>query len=151
MSLAYHLVTLGAKSVIGLDLRHSQVKPHVPQVTFIQAPFEAWSLDVPLVFVSWPSNCYDEHLLRIVRKTPRVIYLGSNLEGTACGNPVLFKHFCSREVLAHAPDPSNSLIVYGDSLSKPRRHLPEEFAGIQQNTIWYYGELAGRPLPYASY
>lgn len=151
LSLAYRLVSLGARSVIGLDKNPSKVRPGMPQVIFVQTTFEYWALEVPVVFVSWPSNYYNEHLLRIIQNTPRVIYLGSNLEGSACGDPSLFKHLACRDVLVHVPDPRNSLIVYGHRARRPRRHMPEELAGIQQSTIWHYEELVGRDLPYASY
>lgn len=151
LELAYRLVKLGASSVIGIDKARATPDKRYPEVVFVQTEFRYWPLKIHTAFVSWPHNILDEYLLHIVQNTSVVMYLGSNIEGSACGDPTLFKHLCSREVLVHVPDPQNSLIVYGSRLKEPRRHLPEEFAGIKQDKIWHYAELLERPLPYAAY
>jgi hypothetical protein len=103
---------------------------------------------VETAFVSWPSveggkMCRrpDYSLLDPVRKAKTVIYLGNNMDGTVCGSPKLYKHLSRRQVLAHAPERRNTLIVYGRLLrGQERALLPEERAGIDQSRVYRYDE-----------
>ena len=85
------------------------------------------------------SGAPDYSMLEPVRKAKRVIYLGNNMDGTVCGSPKLYKHLSRRQVLAHAPERRNTLIVYGGLLrGRQRELLPEERAGIDQSRIYRY-------------
>lgn len=145
------LQRLGAACVIALD---KESMPELVRAGLIQAQttFEdvAGEHDVaewkrPLVerardltrtidvaFVSWPQNHPSEGLLRLLRRAGVVVYLGSNVNGSACAWPGLFmSEFLFREVLAHVPERANSLIVYGERCEAPRRKLlGEEIAAV---------------------
>lgn len=85
-----------------------------------------------VAFVSWPCNTYGKTvgLERLVQRAEIVIYLGKNLDGTACGSPQFWDHVSKRKVLCFLPAVRNSLIVYGPEITEPRKPLLEEAAGL---------------------
>ncbi len=96
-------------------------------------------LDV--VLISWPCN-WDLEIMHLLRKASKIIYLGCNTGGTACGDSVLFEHLAGREVLAHVPDRYNVLTTYG-SMGATRELLPEEHAALNDYKIWSYTDIYG--------
>jgi hypothetical protein len=79
-------------------------------------------------FIAWPHNTYGKTmgLELLASKAKTVIYIGKNLDGTACGSPHLWDHLSQRKVLCFLPAVRNSLIVYGRVLKEPRQLLREE-------------------------
>ena len=131
LSNTHRLLRLGASHVVAVDKeRHPTGTFSCPKrVTLIQSYFA--DLEVPpegirVALLSWPVNYHMKGLISILRECNIVIYLGSNTDGSACGWPGLWKHFQGREVLAHIPHRSNSLIVYGNTLQGENRSLVGE-------------------------
>lgn len=95
--------------------------------------------DVALFF--WPVNYNSTDMVTIERLFRNVIYLGSNVNMSACGSIGLWRDFASRPILEHIPDARNTLIAYGalyDVLGRPLVH--EEYAAINNNEVHtYYG------------
>ncbi len=95
-------------------------------------------LDVVVLF--WPIN-HPCGLTELVARARRVVYVGQNLGGTACGDPALYGHFLGRELLRHIPDRQNTMLVLGDPLSTPRPPTGEEQGGLDQTTVHPFGEF----------
>lgn len=114
--------------VSGLELRAA---------SFEQIAREGPTFDVAVV--SWPINYTQRGLLTLVKRARVVIYLGSNLDGSACGTPDLFESFLTRELIACVPDPRNTLLILGGH-SKLREPTGEERAGMDQTRIYSYEE-----------
>jgi hypothetical protein len=137
--LAADLLRLGAKQVVAIDKNPYRKK--APQgITPVTCYFEAYPSPIDIAFMSWPQNTFDAGLLNICRRARIVVYLGRNTGGQACSFSTLSQHLATRQVLAHAPDEYNSLIIYS-SVLEPRRYLPEEYAAIFQDKMWDHREL----------
>ncbi len=133
------LITLcGAKHVIAIDkngLATRSVRKwraNKGRLTWKGSrPFADCAQERPEVaFLAWPSNYETPGLVTILENAPIVIYLGSNVNGTACGNQELFLHLTKREVLAHVPDARNTLTVYGPARVTGRPLTGEEYAAL---------------------
>ena len=129
------LLELGAFGVVAVD-RSIDVDPcFIPQrVTLRRCEFKDFTDPVDVAFVSWPSSHpHDRYmnLVPILERARLVAYLGSNLNGIACGTPELFNHLMMRRMLAVVPDFRNSLLVCGEKLKALRAPSPEEAAAIE--------------------
>lgn len=137
LTLASRLLTLGADGVVAVE-PHAP-KKHPPQIEVHPTYFADYAETPEVAFVSWPVNYDGIGLVKVLRRAPVVIYLGVNTDGTSCGGSDLWEHLRKREVLAHAPHPQNTLIVYGPK--RVRRPLyGEEWAAIDQSRIYRYSE-----------
>lgn len=87
--------------------------------------------EVDVALLSWPANHMMEGLLPLLVKAKTIIYLGKNTDGTSCGFPALFVYLTIRRLLVHKPHPTNTLIIVGEPLRKPRTPEHEELAGIR--------------------
>lgn len=142
MELARRLKILGAKEVIGIDKEYTRTADVLPEnVRFVHARLQ----DVPLpkvrpevVVVSWPANTRIAGLIDWVWRAQYVIYLGCNLDGTACGTPPLYEAFLGRKLLEHVPDRSNTLLVLGEPLEHPRSPTLEEQAGMDPSRVYHW-------------
>ena len=92
---------------------------------------ESGPMIMDVAFISWPHNTYGKTmgLELLAQRSKTVIYLGKNLDGTACGSPQFWKLMTQRKVLCFLPAVRNSLIVYGPMLQMPRRDLLHEEKG----------------------
>lgn len=152
---AHTLLGIGAMRIIAVDKsdRGGSVLS-TPGIEFNHAPFK--DIDVSLAgirvaFLSWPMNYRMPGLIGLLERSERVIYLGSNTDGCACGWPDLFHHFLGRELVAHVPHKKNSLLVLGDPLDEPRASTPEEYAALSGEMMTFdRANLKGisRFLPY---
>lgn len=137
LALSRELLRLGASKVIAVDKNDMPDPP--PGIQTVKVRFEGLDalqgdFAVPdVAFVSWPLNRVDVGLLNLCIRARRIIYLGCNTGGTACGFPELFGLFRLREVLAYAPDRQNTLAVYEGTRDTFREPLGEELAGMQIN------------------
>lgn len=138
--LSHELVRLGASGVTAVD-KERLPPPLDPRVKTSQASFDDL-LDCTtrkIVFLSWPLNHPDVSLLILTMGAETVIYLGSNLDGQACGFRSFFEHLLHRELVTHEPDRLNTLIVCGDYC--PRRAPTwEEHAALNQQGILRYSD-----------
>lgn len=132
--LSRNLLEWGAREVVAVDKEPLHLPPS--GIRTIRSLFKDLREDVQWAFLSWPINHFDVGLLNIVERAQVVIYLGSNMDGSACGFFQLFQHLTTREVLAHAPRFANTLIVYGAAKVK-REPFPEERAAMSSEMINY--------------
>jgi len=131
---SHHLLALGARCVVAVD-KDAQHYPSAYEdrpITFLHGYFS--ELQVPdaieVAFLAWPDNHHLPGLIEILRAAERVVYVGTNTEGSACGWPGLWDYLHFREPLAYVPHRRNSLIVYGRHLEECERRpqLGEEAA-----------------------
>lgn len=139
---AREMLEMGASRVLAVDKGQmpassdSRLETHI--TLFLDLPPPEGGIDV--AFLGWPQNSSLLGLTELLVRSRKVVYLGSNTNGSACGNSSLFTHFSVREVLAHVPHTRNSLIVYGGWLSHPRKPLPEEWAALHPEHLWSFEE-----------
>jgi hypothetical protein len=140
----------GARHVEAIDQDLVSVPRQLrSQIAFTQSHFYRVGPSTRTAFVSWPIN-HDTYLDRCLVHAPRVIYLGTNMGGTACGYPHFWLSLVQREVLAYVPHAHNTLIVYGDKLKRRRRLMPEEYAALHRDDIVEFDKAHRRkswPLP----
>ena len=125
------LARSGARLVTAVDKEkmpsRRNRKIHLVQDLFID-------LEIPdridVAFLAWPQNMRLLGLIDILRVADRIIYLGSNMYGTACGWPALFDYFTTREELEYIEHSQNSLIVLGQPLETWRSPNAEEQAAL---------------------
>lgn len=144
LALASQLLTLGATTVSALDRNLPRKSPD-PRIFLTQGYFHQYRGDIEVAFVSWPCNWQDRGLTGLLRRTPLVIYVGKNTDGTVCGGEDFWRSLQGREVLAYLPAPDNSLIVYGPRNAN-RPLLGEEWAGLETERIVSYEELEAYPV-----
>ena len=138
LELARQLIALGARGVVAVDKNPTHKR--VPLVRQVASHFHAFEEPIEVAFVSWPVNWQDLGVVGLVKRAPLVIYLGTNMDGIACGTGELYWDLSKREVLAHEPHPKNTLIVYGHR-SVTRDPLPEEIAGMDPTRLYRYREM----------
>lgn len=132
LKLSNELITLGAAKVISIDKKYigGRANNFYQSGVEIRASFfQDIDEDIDTAFVSWPAN-YDNGLLKILKRTKTILYLGKNTDGVACGTPDLFKYLITRKVNIHIPSKRNTLICYSDELVENRYLLDEEAAAI---------------------
>ena len=123
MALAQQLIQLGAKKVIAMDKDIRSLGPN-PRIEVRQGYFHNLFSDllrdaeareeIDIVFCSWPPN-YQTNVEMVIALFERLIYLGANTGGSACGGEWFWKPLLSREVLDYVPSRRNTLCVYGPS------------------------------------
>jgi len=146
LSLATHLLEMGAQKVIAIDktepMEARKLPPDGPLVFCLDTHenylYGNSEIAPEVAFLSWPFSSVDWALLKMASRAETVIYLGTNMGGTACGFPALFGHFLTRELVAHVPHRNNTLIILGGPAKAPRVPLYEELAGIDQSKVYSY-------------
>lgn len=137
LQLSGQLLQLGATRVTAID--RSLPRCHESRITLVEGYFHDYREKIDVAFVSWPCNWQDMGLVRLVRESPVVIYLGKNTDGTMCGGRDFFDALSVREIRAYEPDPHNTLIVYGPK-GVVRQPRGEEVAAQRLERIWSYEE-----------
>ena len=112
---------LGAEKVIAMDKDIRGLGPD-PRIEVRQGYFHNLFSDwlrnpeerdlVDIVFCSWPPN-YQTNVELVIALFERLIYLGANTSGSACGGEWFWKPLLNREVLDYVPRRKNTLCVYG--------------------------------------
>jgi hypothetical protein len=145
LHLAHQLVKFGAEKVIAVDksmhLPYSRLQK-LQGIEFVGKYFHDFHEPVETAFLSWPVNWYDYGLGKILDRAKTVIYLGSNLDGSACGYSDMWMVLSHRNILAHIPSYTNTLIVYGSDFVK-RSRVPEEQAALDQSKVYRFDEVYG--------
>lgn len=143
LQLSKELVDLGALKVVAIDKEAPFSWKGDPRIEVRRAYFHAIKDEpIEVAFVSWPSNYVDWDLIRLVSRAQQVVYLGKNTDGTSCGSVNLFEHFMTRELVGHAPDRPNTLLVYGQPQESERDRVGEELAALTTfQRMWNYEEL----------
>ena len=122
-----------ASLVTAIDKSAPALIPVEEKLFFIHQPFSQVKVPghIDVAWVSWPANYYCPGLLSLLKVASTIVYIGSNLNGNACGTLELFRHFCQRPILEHVQDYSNSFVIYGESANKSREEgLWEEYAAV---------------------
>ncbi len=135
---ARRLLSLGAHHVIAVDRVTLPPPRDGEAITTMETLFRR--LQVPsegirVALVAWPINRVVEGLVGLLERADVVIYLGSNVDGTACGGRDLWAHLYRREILNHVPHHRNTLIVYGSVLEESRPLLGEEIAATSKDML----------------
>jgi hypothetical protein len=143
------LMHLGAAHVIAIDKsdRGGALRPK-KGIEFRCALFrqvEPPPEGIGVAFVSWPVTYAITGLVDLVKRADVVIYLGSNMGGSACGPRELFEHLGQRELLAHVPHRQNSLLVCGGPCER-RTPTPEEYAALSGEMMSFYEATKRAPL-----
>jgi len=123
------LLELGAGKVVAVEKERSPRHRPPPSITAILAYFKDVEMpeSIDVAFVSWPQNTHLPGLVQLLERAKVAVYLGSNVDNSACGSGAMFTHFRDREVLASIPHRRNSFAIYGSACS-PRPPLPDEWA-----------------------
>lgn len=140
LTLSKWLIEAGAKQVVAIDRNDAEGGfDSLGRLIRWVCRFHEYEDPIDVAFMSWPVN-WTVSLDTLANRARIVIYLGSNLDGSACGDPSLWTALSQREVLVHLPHPKNTLIVYGPGAAN-REPLPEEFAALNQERIYSYHEF----------
>lgn len=132
------LIGLGAQAVVAVD-KEAMPEPGTRSILRMQTYFAQMPTQgaIDVAFLGWPQNGHLLGLLELLRTCRKVVYLGSNTDGSACGNTALYEHFLTREVLEYVPHHRNTFVVYGEGQGASRdRMLPEEWAALHQDSLW---------------
>lgn len=146
LDLAHALIKWGAKEVIAIDRNRTGAVVLFPyQMRLVQAHFHEFHEPVDVAFMSCPVN-WPTGLDHIAARARIVIYLGNNTDGTATGDPSLFKVLRARENPVYIPHIKNTLAIYGPELVRDtqlfdRPANPEEVAVLDTpDYVWSYWE-----------
>ncbi len=140
LRLSVRLSRLGALTVTAVDCKAGEAGPtSCPGVRWVQSYLHEYRPRGPIevAFVSWPPYVIADRevitggIVRLCAAAPVVAYLGNNVDAV-CGNPELWRHLGTREVLTHVPERRNTLIVYGRQNGRipGQGLLPEEKAAL---------------------
>jgi len=122
--------------------------PILPNLSFYWQAFEKlrWPKHLDCVVVSWPITDVVPGLLELVRRGFRVVYIGSNTRGSACGDHMLWLHLTKRALLHEVPDRHNCLHCYSlVTHADPQFRSEEEVCGLLNEhgrfKIFDYGQM----------
>jgi hypothetical protein len=135
LKLSKILADMGA-DVVAVEPNTECFPAQLPKnIKIVPSYFNNFRGPVDMAFMSWPST-HTTGVDRIVKKSRIVIYLGTNMNGTACGYLELWDMLCKREILDISVDRKNTLIVYGPQAVK-RDPVPEEQGGRCRDIMWF--------------
>ena len=129
----------GAAMVHGVDKEaHADIYRASARLQWHRSYFAFWKVPegIEVALLCWPQNTPLQGILPILAGIPTVVYIGKNTDGTVCGNPGLFQHLATREVVGHIPDKLNTLIHYGPNPRVGSKVYHEEFAGLFPQDDW---------------
>jgi hypothetical protein len=136
---AYRLVRLRASKVVAIDKERLPV-PRSPKILTVQSYLNR--VPVPdrydVAFLAWPQNCPLVGLTDWLHAADMVVYLGSNRNGSSCGNPQLFHYLAHRELLAEVEHHRNTLLVLGSWRESPRPMTGEEAAHFSAEVVDFH-------------
>lgn len=140
LQLSHELLTLGAQAVTAVEkeeLPQSILRLADPRVKVVRAYIKDLhgQTGASVAFLSWPANYPILGLDAVIAKTPIVVYLGKNTDGTSCGTSRMFQRLLPREVVAYVPEFKNTLIVYGPKRIE-REPYGEELAALTSDEKW---------------
>ena len=131
------LAANGAAAVTAID-REWMPAPSSTRITTLQRHFS----DVPtgvmhdaVAFLSWPVNIPAPGLTALLAAAGEIIYIGHTFDSNMCGTPALWRLLATRQILWHIPASTGSMICYGIVAPADRQLLPEEIAGLHQDTM----------------
>jgi len=146
--LAYHCVKKwGAKKVYLVEKTWFARKDYKER---FKEPLMVWLCDdinkvqlskkkFDVALLSWPVNMLAIDFVSAIQRAKKIIYIGSNVEGSQCGNHPLYFWLTTRKVLEHYPYRKNTMIVY-ENLPCEREMLYEEKAGLNDEEMLAFKE-----------
>lgn len=142
------ILDLGAPKVIAVD-SGSAYTPH-PKIEFHRAYFERFLQQIAaprydVGFLSWPINHFLPALIPILGRCDRVVFLGTNTDGTMCGWVGLYEYLLTRRLDGYEPDRKNSLVIYGPPSKEPRVPVGVEWAGLDDDTMFTFEQAERQP------
>lgn len=139
-----------AKRVVAIDSDHlsssrfaavkaAGIEYHQARFEDVAVNLERYAPPGAVAVVSWPwaDLSHEQALVSILARTGRVLYVGKNTDGTACGGVRLFEHFLRRKLLAHVSRKRNTLLVLGKATRSLRPPTGEELGGLSPHPIAY--------------
>ena len=128
---------LGALQVICIDkAERNMIEGDIVHVQAWFKDVEVPSEGIPVAFVGWPVSGQPYNGLReILKHVERVLYLGCNTGGSACGRG-LFADLSRRRLLSHVAHHQNSLLVYGEHVGE-RPLVGEEYAALSEDFLFF--------------
>lgn len=93
-----------------------------------------------VAFVSWPANHALPGLIDLCQQAQKVVYLGRNYQGNACGFREFFLHLLGRELLSEIGHLSNSMVIVGQEVPEPRKPTFEEHCGLSWESLVFWQE-----------
>ena len=148
LTMAQALVAMGAASVVCVD-KERLARSRSKRISVVEAYHDDYFATADrrraeVVFVSWPRNVVDAGLLCLAEEATKVVYLGKNTDGVACGFPLFWTRMLRRSLLAYVARKENTLIVYGAPLGMARSPRGEEFAAAhEEEGPFSYEEVEG--------
>lgn len=134
LNLAMQLKRLGASSVLAVD---EVDMPFCDGIETQQKCFIDVTETLDVAFLSRPINRFCEGLNEILDRHEIVIYLGSNLAGSACGSLELFQYLVKRNPLAHILEPTGTMLIYSKA-TRVESLYAEEIAALD---AWNGGDI----------
>lgn len=137
LSLSLLLRGMGASRVLAVD---KEPMDKYEGIDIAQKYFSDVKDTLDVAFLSRPINHFCEGLNEILDRHETVIYLGSNIDGFACGSLQLFKYLVQRNPIFHMFDGFDTILVYS---KEPRTEslYAEEVAAID---AWLGGSVMTR-------
>jgi hypothetical protein len=95
--------------------------------------------EIDVAFVSWPHNAPSKivGLPRLLASASTIIYLGCNMDGSACGTPEMFSEFIMRRLIVSIPHKWNTMLILGERQDTQRMPTSEEMA-VLTGALQYY-------------
>lgn len=138
------LLDAGASGVVAVDKeRYTKWKgPADARVIRVRGLFAEVGFPAgrAVAFLSFPQNNRLPGLVELLHHFHKVIYFGSNLGGSSCGNVDLFQYLTTREVLGWSAKFNASIITYGPEPRGCDALLPEEWGALNPYEEFHYGE-----------
>lgn len=131
LSLAKLMATT-AKWVHAADKEFARV-PALPNLSFYNMPLARlqWPIHLDCVVVAWPQTTHVPGLLELVQRAFRVVYIGCNTDGSACGDHALWLHLTKRMLVHEVRDRYNCLHCYSlVTHNDPQFRSEEEVCGL---------------------
>ena len=137
------LVRAGAKHVHAVDKDPTPLPAGAVGVTYHEQYLHTFAERPPeydVAFVSWPVNHRISGLVDLCQRAKKVIYIGCNYEGSACGFREFYLHMIGRELLAEVQSRQNTMLILGDELPKLREPSFEEKCGLSGDRLIHWSE-----------
>lgn len=122
--------------------------PSLPNLSFYPQTFKQlrWPEHLDTVVTCWPVTHKVPGFMEIVQRAFRVVYIGCNTGGSACGEHALWLHLTKRMLVHEVPDQRNCLHCYSLVTHKdPQFRSEEEVLGLLNEAgrfrIFNYGRM----------
>lgn len=122
--------------------------PILPNLSFYPQTFKQlrWPEHLDCVVVSWPPTHRMPGFMELVQRAFRVVYIGCNTDGSACGDHALWLHLTKRMLVHEVRERHNCLHCYSlVTHQDPQFRSEEEICGLLNQhgrfRIFGYGRM----------